>query len=100
MPYRRGVKLLLSEEGLDTIAKSMARERKDALDLAQSSTRDGALLSYRPWLRESIHLRAPMIHPLNLLQLEVLTKQRLGKAEELPFRETVTGIAAGMLTTG
>ncbi|HBP19689.1 MAG TPA: hypothetical protein DEA08_18100 [Planctomycetes bacterium] len=90
----------LADAGLDKIAKSMARERNDALDLAQSSTRDGELLSYRPWLRESIHLRAPMIHPLNLLQLEVLTKQRLGKAEELLFRETVTGIAAGMLTTG
>jgi phosphoenolpyruvate carboxylase len=41
-----------------------------------------------------------MIHPLNLIQMEVLTRQRLSAAEELLFRETVTGIAAGMLTTG
>lgn len=41
-----------------------------------------------------------MIHPLNLIQMEVLTRQRLSAAEKLLFPETVTGIAAGMLTTG
>ena len=41
-----------------------------------------------------------MIHPLNLLQIEVLRHDTLSEAQGLLFRETVTGIAAGMLTTG
>ena len=41
-----------------------------------------------------------MIHPLNLLQIDVLARETLTEEEELLFRETVTGIAAGMLTTG
>jgi phosphoenolpyruvate carboxylase len=54
----------------------------------------------RPWLEESIHYRAPMIHPLNLLQIELLKQQHWSEDDERLFRETVTGIAAGMLTTG
>ena len=41
-----------------------------------------------------------MIHPLNLLQIDVLARGRPGKGDEAVFRESVTGIAAGMLTTG
>jgi len=52
-------------------------------------------LWYRPWLAESIGLRASMIHPLNLL--EILSHQD----QDLPLlRISVTGIASGMLTTG
>lgn len=75
-------------------------ERLEALDLAVQATDDGELLSYRPWLRESIFYRAPMIHPLNLLQIDALARDDLSETEELLFRETVTGIAAGMVTTG
>jgi phosphoenolpyruvate carboxylase len=49
----------------------------------------------RPWLFESIHLRSPMIHPLNLLQLAALRRNEW----EL-LRITVTGIASGMVSTG
>ena len=41
-----------------------------------------------------------MIHPLNLLQIGLLEKGKLSPDEERLFRETVTGVAAGMLTTG
>jgi len=52
-------------------------------------------LWFRPWLQESIHLRSPMIHPLNLIQLRAVAKA------DLPLlRETVSGIASGMMTTG
>jgi phosphoenolpyruvate carboxylase len=52
-------------------------------------------LWFRPWLSESIHLRSPMIHPLNLLQ--ILAE----KDHDLPLlRIAVTGVASGMLTTG
>ena len=78
----------------------LEREWKDARDLAAQLTTGDDLLSDRRWLAESIHYRAPMIHPLNLIQIEVLAHPRLSPAQESLFRETVTGIAAGMLTTG
>ena len=69
------------------------------MDLARAASPKG-LLADREWLKESIYLRSPMIHPLNLLQIQTLKRKRLTPQEELLFRETVTGIAAGMLTTG
>lgn len=50
---------------------------------------------FRPWLGESIHFRSSMIHPLNVIQ-----KIALEKGDHVLLRETVTGIACGMLTTG
>jgi phosphoenolpyruvate carboxylase len=49
----------------------------------------------KPWLGESIVLRSPMIHPLNILQ--ILAKQEL---DVNLLRVTATGISSGMLTTG
>lgn len=53
------------------------------------------LLWFRPWLKESIDLRSAMIHPLNLCQLESLRRH-----DHQLLRNSVTGIACGMLTTG
>lgn len=50
---------------------------------------------FRPWLGESIHFRSSMIHPLNVIQ-----KLALERKDNVLLRETVTGIACGMLTTG
>ena len=53
------------------------------------------LLWFRPWLKTSIRLRSSMIHALNLLQILAIADE-----DEALLRETVTGIASGMLTTG
>lgn len=53
------------------------------------------LLWHRPWLGTSITYRSSMIHPLNILQLLALKNH-----DNTLLRETVTGIACGMLTTG
>ncbi|RYZ97700.1 MAG: phosphoenolpyruvate carboxylase, partial [Proteobacteria bacterium] len=50
---------------------------------------------FRPWLGASIRLRAPMIHPLNLLQVLAIES-----GDSTLFRTTATGISAGMMTTG
>ena len=50
---------------------------------------------FRPWLGESIYFRSSMIHPLNVIQKLALERQ-----DHVLLRETVTGIACGMLTTG
>lgn len=53
------------------------------------------LVAWRPWLEDSIHLRSPMIHPLNLLQILAMKDH-----DDALFRLTVTGISSGMMTTG
>lgn len=50
---------------------------------------------FRPVLGESIIFRSSMIHPLNVIQ-----KLALERKDNVLLRETVTGIACGMLTTG
>ncbi|MGZ3782027.1 MAG: phosphoenolpyruvate carboxylase [Pseudobdellovibrionaceae bacterium] len=71
------------------------KEYASALELVQEITTEKNLLWYRPWLETSIDLRSPLIHPLNILQLIALEKKDIKL-----LRETVTGIASGMLTTG
>jgi phosphoenolpyruvate carboxylase len=83
-----------------TLIDELTADYEGVLDLARRSQGSDSLLPGRPWLQESIRYRAPMIHPLNLLQIELLGKPRWNEAEVALFRETVTGIAAGMLTTG
>lgn len=61
----------------------------------QDITGEENLLWFRPWLKASIELRSTMIHPLNMAQIVAL---KTGDAALL--RETVTGVASGMLTTG
>lgn len=90
--WERYLALLPSKSPL---ASRIEREYRDALSLARAASPAG-LLSDRRWLEESISYRAPMIHPLNLLQIEALR----GPWNPRLFRETVTGVAAGMLTTG
>ena len=82
------------------LIRRLRREWDDAVDLALQTAPDDRLLGHKPWLDESIRYRAPMIHPLNLIQIDILSRPRLSAAQESLFRETATGIAAGMLTTG
>jgi phosphoenolpyruvate carboxylase len=62
----------------------------------------GELLDDEPWIRESLRLRSIYIEPLNMLQAELLRRNR--QAEE-PVLEraimvTIAGVAAGMRNTG
>ena len=69
------------------------------LKLATSALKDltgqKKALWKKPWLEESIRLRAPMIHPLNVAQLRAWKSHNTGLV-----REASVGIACGMLTTG
>ncbi len=61
----------------------------------QEVTGKKELLWFRSWLEESIKLRSTLIYPLNILEVSAL------KSNDVPLlRETVTGVASGMLTTG
>jgi phosphoenolpyruvate carboxylase len=71
------------------------REYSDALRFIQELTGQRQLIWHRPWLEESIQLRSSYIHILNLVQIQAMENHN----EEL-LRETIVGIACGMLTTG
>ena len=72
-----------------------ASEYDRALAFFKYVTGHEDLLWFRPWLGESIRLRSPMIHPLNLLQI---LSERDNDVHLL--RVSVTGVSSGMMTTG
>ena len=62
------------------------------------------LLADQPWIKKSIALRNVYTDPLNVLQAELLQRQRQ-EPQQLPELEeaimvTIAGIAAGMRNTG
>lgn len=93
-------RIYLEHSGLDktfvaSTFREFEREYAGALSFVRSVSGEKNLLWFRPWLGTSIKLRSPMIHPLNLLQILALRQ-----GNTLLIRETVTGIASGMMTTG
>ncbi|MEN0058853.1 MAG: phosphoenolpyruvate carboxylase [Bdellovibrio sp.] len=92
--------LYLESSGLEPeVVKKFLREFREEYKYCCQAVRDlsghRSLLWYRPWLETSIHLRSPLIHPLNVLQIVALQSK-----DVLLLRESVTGVASGMLTTG
>lgn len=93
-------KLYLERSSIDKdIAKNVFEDFETELKLAKeffyAISGEKEFLWFRTWLQQSIDYRSSMIHPLNLCQLESL---RRGDKDLL--RNSVTGIACGMLTTG
>ena len=93
-------RIALEQSGLSgklakTTLLAFESEYRQACSFVRSMSGEQNLLWFRPWLGESIQLRSPMIHPLNLLQISA-TKNRNANL----LRTTVTGISSGMMTTG
>lgn len=85
----------LSQEGKTRVLEEFHQEYKNSAACLRAVTGEKSLIWYRPWLEESIRLRAPLIHPLNILQVIAFERK------DIPLlQETITGIASGMLTTG
>lgn len=87
------------------IASEFDRSRQAIMDIGGPSD----LSSGGSWLKASLDARNPYIDPLNLLQIELLTRRRAlppdASADEQEklrdlLRLTVQGIASGMRTTG
>jgi len=85
----------LSPSKQDEVYKSFESEYNKSVKFFKAVTQKNNLLWFRPWLQESIYFRSPMIHPLNLIQLEALKRGEINL-----LSDTVTGISCGMLTTG
>ncbi|MCB0413046.1 MAG: phosphoenolpyruvate carboxylase [Bdellovibrionales bacterium] len=78
-----------------SIVNLFEEELKSAKEFVFFISDKNSLLWHKPWLEESIRLRSPHIHILNLLQIIAMSKN-----DEKLLRETLVGIACGMLTTG
>ncbi len=85
----------LSAQDVTKTFDAFQLELKKTILCYQEITEQKDFMWFRPWLGESIQLRSPMIHPLNLLQI-LAKKDR----DVNLLRLTVTGISSGMLTTG
>ena len=93
-------KSYLNQSGLpnsliQTFIKEIETELRHVRSFLQAMTSSRSRLFYKQWLKESIELRSPMIHPLNILQIIAQQNREI----EL-LRLTVTGISAGMMSTG
>jgi phosphoenolpyruvate carboxylase len=77
------------------------RLRKD-IEVVLSIANDESLLQGLPWLKESVRLRNTYTDPLNLLQVELLYRDREASSAiaEKALMVTIAGIAAGMRNTG
>ena len=75
--------------------KKVSQELQKTQKAYQQLAASNPDIQVKPWLAESIAWRSPLIHPLNLLQ-----KIALEQEDPELLRETVTGIACGMMTTG
>jgi phosphoenolpyruvate carboxylase len=89
-----------------------AELRRIGLELRQQLARDTAtvleirglqqLLEAEPWIRESLRLRNIYTEPLNMLQAELLQRNRSAPEPvlERAIMVTIAGVAAGMRNTG
>ena len=84
-----------NEENKNSIYSAFHDEYHRAITFVHEISGEKSLIWHRPWLEESIHLRSPHIHILNMIQILAMKN-----ANEALLRETIVGIACGMLTTG
>lgn len=85
----------LPKELAQKFSKEIDEEYYRTVRFCKIITKSQKLLDTKQWLQESVQLRAPMIHPLNLLQNIAIKNKEIDL-----LRLTVTGISSGMMSTG
>lgn len=85
----------LSQTQKKDFYKQFLNEYQKTVKAFQALTGQDEFLWFKPWLSESIRLRSPLIHPLNVAQVIAWDKKNTALV-----RESAVGIACGMLTTG
>jgi phosphoenolpyruvate carboxylase len=93
---------LLTPPDLADIGQDL-RDRLDEVEQRLLQVLDQeVLLQHSPTLRRSLELRRAYLDPINLIQAELLRRQRLTEERDLhdALLATVNGIAAGLKNTG
>jgi phosphoenolpyruvate carboxylase len=80
------------------LREQLARDTATVLEIRGSAQ----LLASEPWIAESLRLRNIYTEPLNMLQAELLQRNREAPEPHLEraIMVTIAGIAAGMRNTG
>lgn len=86
--------LYFKDQNKDLLTK-VRKELQLTTQFLEDITQEKRQLWFRPWLGESIKLRSAHIHILNMLQVHAMNENN-----EALLKETLVGIACGMLTTG
>jgi phosphoenolpyruvate carboxylase len=96
--------LRLVPESLRPIGEQLRAELRGTIATLLTVTRHRELLEHNPVLRRSVDVRNPYVDPINLVQVEILSRLRSGGGDIDLLRDallvTVNGIAAGMRNTG
>jgi phosphoenolpyruvate carboxylase len=96
--------LRLVPENLRPIGEQLRAELRATIATLLTVTRHRELLEHNPVLRRSVDVRNPYVDPINLVQVEILSRLRSGGGDIDLLRDallvTVNGIAAGMRNTG
>jgi phosphoenolpyruvate carboxylase len=94
----------LVPDPLQPIGERLRDELRSTIASLLAVTRHRELLEHNPVLRRSVDVRNPYVDPINLVQVEILSRLRSGKGDLDTLRDallvTVNGIAAGMRNTG
>lgn len=94
----------LVPDPLRPIGERLRDELRSTIATLLTVTRHRELLEHNPVLRRSVDVRNPYVDPINLVQVEILSRLRSGKGDLDTLRDallvTVNGIAAGMRNTG
>jgi len=93
---------LLVEESLRSIGSKLRDQLRADMESLKELLNSDVLLAHNPWGRESIQLRNIYTTPLNLLQAELLRREREAPDPEVEkaLMVTIAGVAAGMRNTG
>lgn len=87
--------LYLKRQGRADLLVNFEHEYRKSVQFLRQVSGKKSLIWYRPWLEESIRMRSPVVHLLNVAQLIAMDRN-----DEALLRETLVGISSGMLTTG
>ncbi len=92
----------LVDPSLRGLGKKLRERLNTDIALTLSISNDENLLQDLPWLKYSLGLRNTYIDPLNLLQVELLSRDRSHSSDnvEKALMVTIGGIAAGLRNTG
>ncbi|MBT4213775.1 MAG: phosphoenolpyruvate carboxylase [Porticoccaceae bacterium] len=93
---------LLVPQSLKVIGQTLREQLAKDSDTIMAINGDQQLLAKQAWPRESVDLRNIYIHPLNVLQAELLLRNRKNPDAmlEQAIMVTIAGVSAGLRNTG
>ena len=94
----------LVEEKLQPLGEQLRQQLSKDIKAVLNVENNENLMQSDPWGQESIRLRNIYVEPLNMLQAELLYRNRQNSSASPELEEalmvTIAGIAAGMRNTG